>query len=290
MLMTMLSLLPFLLLVYVIANFTNKIISVVKDAFVGLKKIKLYEKNNNCKVIYLLDKDKKIKYFDIENFLIGTNVSIDVDDSETFRDILEQCMNENKDVSLVIDCSGGSVVDSDYIVKHIDVFRSKGRKVTAIVPRKAYSAACLIAFACDEIKMGQLSALTPTDPISYDDDDNPCSIAALKRAFEDLDKVSQPTADELAQHYDDLKLYDETKKSMKIYIKRQMKTKAKSNKKNLNNVVNAFTSGKLSHHTLFSVRDLTGMGIRINKIDESCGDHTLTNYYNVIYRMIELSY
>ena len=55
MLMTMLSLLPFLLLVYVIANFTNKIISVVKDAFVGLKKIKLYEKNNNCKVIYLLN-------------------------------------------------------------------------------------------------------------------------------------------------------------------------------------------------------------------------------------------
>jgi len=260
---------------------------VVNDGKKGLKYIKSFEKRNDCRVIYLLDKDEKIKYFDLENILIGSKVSLDIDGSEGFRDTLNTCINKTIDVVLIIDCSGGSVVDSDYIVKHIDIFRSHGRKITAIIPRKAYSAACLIAFACDEIQMGKLSSLTPIDPISYDDEENPCSIASLKHAFNDLDKIAQPTGMELALHYDDLKLYDETKKNMKLYVKRRLKKNI--NNKNLETVLNSFTSGKVSHHTLFSVNDLTRMGLDIKKINDKY-KNILVEYYTVIYRMIALSY
>ena len=288
----LLLLAPLLLLCYVIKLFVYKLVRVVNDGKKGLRHIKSYEKMNNCRVVYLLDKDEKIKYFDLENYLIGNKVSLDIDGSEMFRDILESCINKAMDVVLVIDCSGGSVVDSDYIVKHIDIFRSYGRKITAIVPRKAYSAACLIAFACDEIQMGKLSSLTPIDPISYDDEESPCSIASLKHAFDDLDKIAQPTGMELAQHFDDLKLYDETKKNMKLYVKRRMKKNTdnkNADNKNLELVLKSFTSGKLSHHTLFSVKDLTNMGLHIKKINDQY-KKILVEYYIVIYRMMEMSY
>jgi hypothetical protein len=72
-------------------------------------------------------------------------------------------LRENpKDVMLIISSSGGSIEPAYLISKTLK--RVKKNKFTAVVPRRAKSAATLICLGADEIHMGMMSELGPIDP------------------------------------------------------------------------------------------------------------------------------
>ena len=66
-----------------------------------------------------------------------------------------------RELFLVIHSHGGSLEATEQIVSYL---RAKYKKITAIVPRTAMSAATLLCCACDKIIMGKQAAIGPIDP------------------------------------------------------------------------------------------------------------------------------
>ncbi|MER8976651.1 ATP-dependent Clp protease proteolytic subunit [Mesorhizobium sp. M0800] len=69
---------------------------------------------------------------------------------------------EQKDVLLLVNSSGGRIEPAYLISKALK--RLAKNKFVAVVPRRAKSAATLIALGADEIHMGMMSELGPIDP------------------------------------------------------------------------------------------------------------------------------
>ncbi len=68
---------------------------------------------------------------------------------------------KGKELDLIIHSPGGSLEAADQIVQYL---RNKYDHIRAFIPQNAMSAATMIACACDEIWMGNQSALGPIDP------------------------------------------------------------------------------------------------------------------------------
>lgn len=86
-------------------------------------------------------------------------VNIENSDIQGFMTCINGLNNENLD--LVIHSPGGSSEAAEQIVQYL---RSKYKKIRAIIPQNAMSAATMIACACDEIILGRESAIGPIDP------------------------------------------------------------------------------------------------------------------------------
>ena len=266
----------------------------IRDRF---KLVKYYEKINRCKVIYLLDKQTRYRYLNMESMVIGGGVSFDIDDSEAMSDVFNNCNEERRDIIFVIDCGGGPVSHCDVINRHIETLQVRGLKVTAIIPMKAYSAATAIALACNEIYMGDLACLSPTDPLTVDKNNERCSIGSLMRAV-DNENVSPLSSHEMAIHLDDVKLYDENVKNTKRYLKRHiMNRKDKSsttgytfNKESiLNKAVHAFASGDVSHHTPYGIPQLRDLKMSVRRLDRT-KHRDIIQFYKDIYTLMAMSF
>ncbi|MEG0587966.1 MAG: hypothetical protein RR506_08705 [Akkermansia sp.] len=68
-----------------------------------------------------------------------------------------------RDLLLIVHSSGG---DGNAAAQFVEYLRKKytGKKITAIVPHKAMSAATMICMGCDEIIMSKFASLGPIDP------------------------------------------------------------------------------------------------------------------------------
>lgn len=86
-------------------------------------------------------------------------ISIDNSDIQGFMTCINGLKNENLD--LIIHSPGGSSEAAEQIVQYL---RSKYKRIRAIIPQNAMSAATMIACACDEIILGRESAIGPIDP------------------------------------------------------------------------------------------------------------------------------
>lgn len=64
-------------------------------------------------------------------------------------------------IDILIESNGG---DGLVVWRIISILRSKAKKVRALVPHSAFSAATLFCLGCDEIVMGKYANLGPTDP------------------------------------------------------------------------------------------------------------------------------
>jgi len=222
-------------LIFIITIFlilSNKII-ILKSK---IQKLKLYEKKHNCKIIYLVD-DYDFKLFDLPNLFCRdfvTTISFG-----QFDYFFKELLNSGKNIYLIIDCVGGNVVDSDLILTRINSLRHNKIKITAIIPDKASSAACLIALSCDEIQMNDYATLSPVDPVNKG-----IQIKSYLDAYYDDKDISIPF-DEKVELFDNKRLYYESIKSFKKEIKKHCKKKWEKE------LVSMFSSGKISHHMIF---------------------------------------
>lgn len=101
---------------------------------------------NNYAILILFDEDDSITSFHSDAlYAAGT----------AYRD-------SGKDILLVLHSRGGSIEPAYLVSKTLR--RIAGEKFSVAVPRRAKSAATLIALGADEIHMGMLSELGPIDP------------------------------------------------------------------------------------------------------------------------------
>ena len=121
---------------------------------------KQYEKDNDVKLITIVNNKKKKSY--VSNLF-------DADDSEgmismkTANRLIHDLRNipEDKEIHIIIHTLGGDLSAAEIICRLIS--KRKG-KVTAIVPNYAYSAGTLISLSCDEILTSTTSVFGPVDP------------------------------------------------------------------------------------------------------------------------------
>jgi len=90
---------------------------------------------------------------------VGSLTSIDTWDIQGFMTTLHGMKGESLD--LILHSNGGTLEGAEQIVNYL---RAKYKKIRAIIPQNAMSAATMLACACDEIIMGKQSAIGPTDP------------------------------------------------------------------------------------------------------------------------------
>lgn len=111
----------------------------------------------------ILDEDKQLLSSYAVTAILSPVDSIDSFESDRiFSALVESNKTKDKDVLLFLLSPGGSI-EPAYQISTICKSYSKNRFVV-VVPRKAKSAATLIAIGADEIHMGPLSHLGPIDP------------------------------------------------------------------------------------------------------------------------------
>jgi hypothetical protein len=86
-------------------------------------------------------------------------LSLTLDDLQGFMASLHGLKSDSLD--LLLHSPGGSMEAADQLVQYL---RAKYKRIRAIVPQNAMSAATMIACACDSIVMGKHSAIGPIDP------------------------------------------------------------------------------------------------------------------------------
>lgn len=89
----------------------------------------------------------------------SSSISINLDDISGFMTALSKLHGDTLD--LIIHSPGGQAEATIQIVQYL---RKKYKKIRAIIPQNAMSAATMLACACDEIVMGKESAIGPIDP------------------------------------------------------------------------------------------------------------------------------
>jgi len=115
-----------------------------------LKNLHNYTKNDT--IVYFANFSPKFPN-------VGSAVSINLDDLSGFMTCLNKLKGETLDI--IIHSPGGQADATIQIVKYL---RNKYKKIRAIIPQNAMSAATMLACACDEIIMGKESAIGPIDP------------------------------------------------------------------------------------------------------------------------------
>jgi|GEM_PF-771572 len=113
---------------------------------------------------FLLNRQSILKHLEKTNphtkFIVYISGSIDYFDAVQFYDVLRSCEPVEK-ICLIIDSPGG---DPDAAYKIVSLLRQYCKKLIAVVPFTAKSAATLITLGTDEIQMGSSSELGPIDP------------------------------------------------------------------------------------------------------------------------------
>jgi len=140
---------------------------VLKKTFFGEKSghgsdkfTKQYEKDNDVKLITIVNNKKKKSY--VSNLF-------DADDSEgmismkTANRLIHdlRTIPDDKEIHIIIHTLGGDLSAAEIICRLIS---KRSGKVTAIIPNYAYSAGTLISLSCDEILTSTTSVFGPVDP------------------------------------------------------------------------------------------------------------------------------
>ena len=246
-----------------------------------LNSIHDFESHSNCRVIYLTDKKADIKYINMEKIIFGRLVGHNIDNSNRIMGELANASNKTEKIYLIIDSSGGLADSCDDIVKYIKILRQKGCYFIAIIPERARSSACCIAFACNEIQMDETAVVSPTDPrVNYDTDSDTVSysVASAIKAYNNIENIDPPTMADLAKYYDDVKSFNWNKETMKKNLKHFFVSDQENSTEKFNEVVNLLCDGDIPHHILFSRRDLCDFGLKINKIDKSL-DYDIISFF-----------
>jgi hypothetical protein len=240
-------------------------------------------------VIYLIDKDTDVKYIDMEKIIFGENISYDISDSYGIMNEIICCNKTHTyKIYLIIDSSGGDSDPCSDIIKIIEMFKQNGGHIIALIPDRAYSAACAIAFACNEVHMYNMATISPTDRIICCNNIE-YSTASYIKACEDMGSIITPSATDLAVHYDYIKGFDWSRKIMKKNLKKFFNFTQKNSAIKFNKVISHLCNGDIPHSTIFSRHDLTNMGLDIKKIDDTLDTNIIWFLYD-LYTLYKWSY
>ncbi len=89
----------------------------------------------------------------------GPNASLTPEDLQGFMEVVHGIPGDQLD--LILHSPGGSAEATEAVVMYL---RQKFKNIRAIIPQAAMSAATMLACACDEIILGNHSAIGPIDP------------------------------------------------------------------------------------------------------------------------------
>ncbi len=209
-------------------------------------------------IIIMTDKTLKKQYYDsnIENINI-----ISIDEYDTLFDIIKNIKPSIKMIDFVINSTGGEVTSNNIMAFLIRELRKK-YTTNAHIYNYAMSAGTLLALACENIYMDDYSFLTPTDPqitILSDEDDKE---TYQSKDILDIDIKSKEIAFYNMLIYNSTKRYHDQNIDLMRELLRQHIKLSKS-KKNLNKLLNIFTSGDKLHITPYNKHLLRSYGIPI---------------------------
>ena len=128
--------------------------------------------------------------------------------------------------------------------------------------------------------MDNLSIISPTDTL-INSDDASYSVASAIKAYKNITNIDTSTATDLAEHYDDVKLFNWNKKIMRTNLKKFFNSKQKNSTAKFNKVLNLLCDGDIPHHVMFSRHDLSNFGLRINRIDKKISDDVRSFFYDL---------
>lgn len=213
--------------------------------------IDTYENETNSKLVIIVDDDNN---YVLRNIIL-------INDSETFLNILRECNNHNKILHIIINSTGGNIVESDVIINAILKHKNI---VYSYIPKYAMSAATLLALSTTYIHMDLYAYMSPTDP-------------QIELSFDNKHIVSSKMLIDYAETYKDsinisndiilcaLKaknLHDDNISSILKILKLK-----KINKKYHNSICETLGNGKLPHHAPLYYEKLKNIGFHyIDKI------------------------
>jgi ATP-dependent protease ClpP protease subunit len=212
-----------------------------------LKRLNKLLNNNNLFIVCDIPKKLQKLYS-----YLTTNI-FDLDDSDGIINFLIN----NKNISLILDTDGGSIISNDIILNHI--IESKLDLETYVI-RKASSAGTLLALISDKLYMDENAYITPTDPQTSILNQN-YSIKAIIELCDNKDK-NLILDTNLLGYYELKKTYNENIKIMKKLLNNKFKNNI--SKKEKENILKQLTEGDISHHTPFNCRYLEKY-LKINK-------------------------
>ena len=202
-------------------------------------------------------------------------VSIDLQDVDGFTDLISSIDENQKTVDLLVHSPGGSPDATERIVK---LLRKRFDEVHLLVPHSAYSAATMLAMACDTITLHKSAVLGPIDPQI-----NGIPARQIKRAFGNLQKkiaaegessivVYLPLIEKYNLHL--LEICDDAEKLSKNLVKDWLKTymfqNKRSNGKDIASAVKYMSDfdKHLLHSRPLDIDRLKGYGIQVEYAEE----------------------
>lgn len=136
-------------------------------------------------------------------------VMIEEDDADMIEEVLH-ATDLSKGLCLVLNSPGGDAIAAERIVHTCRVYANG--KFDVWIPRRAKSAATMIALGADKIYMGKTSALGPIDPqtIKREPDGNVMlfPVYALIKSYDDLMEKAIATQGNLEPYLQQLSRYD----------------------------------------------------------------------------------
>ena len=215
-----------------------------------LNKLIDYEKENNSKILFIIDKDEID--IDLDYF---SNYIIDIDDSSKFQNIYNKLIENNiKKLDICVESHGGNIQDSDIIIHNLLNYKYLfNGKINTFVPYKSYSAGTLISLCGDEIFMNHSSVLGPCDPIICKSV-NEISVNSYLKYKSEYENIDENT---ILKMNDYEKLYNENINLLTRIFKNLNKKKLKKK------IIKIFGSGNFSHDSSFTSNYLKKLGINI---------------------------
>lgn len=108
----------------------------------------------------IIDRKKQLDQYEV--FFLYDDDSITSYHSDRLYSAASKLKGEDKNILLIVHSPGGRIEPAYLISKTLK--RIAGKKFVVAVPRRAKSAATLLALGADEIHMGMISQLGPIDP------------------------------------------------------------------------------------------------------------------------------
>jgi hypothetical protein len=223
------------------------------------------EDKSNTSILFVTD-----KFWNNENKLdsILKKHIVDINDEDnTFINLVNSF---TKNLSLIIDTSGGRLDVNDKMAKSILKY-SLDNNVNTYVPCQAYSAGSVLALVGKKIFMGKCAILSPTDPqIGVDAPNvntNSYSSDVIKKSHS---ITTDPTFLDNIIYQEAVKYHNENVLNTKMILKHN-----KYGRRVIGKVINELCSGKYTHSKPFDFNDLKNMGLNVvNTIPKHIKDLT----------------
>ena len=212
-----------------------------------VRSIQEFERQRNSRVILLIHRQESIS-------LLGIPLSryITIEDSEQILRAI-RLTPPNVPIDIILHTPGGLVLATEQIARALIRHQAK---VTVFVPHYAMSGGTMLAIASDEIVMDANAVLGPVDPQLGN-----FPAASILKVVEDK-PVGEIDDQTLIMADLSRKAINQVQRFVRTLLKDTI-PKQKINPENIENIIDALTTGRVTHDYPITVEEATEMGLPV---------------------------